>query len=225
LNSILAIDGPSASGKSTVARRVAEALGFAYVDSGAVYRGVTWQLLRRGVEPRDSGAVARCLRDLAFEHYRAGNAIRFRIDGEDPGEELRSAPVRENVSAVAALPDVRAAVNGWLRESARFGNLVMEGRDIGTVVFPGTPLKFFLDADPEERARRRHAELVQRRENVPVESVRDSLQRRDALDSERAAAPLRVATGATVINTTGIGIDAVVARILERVRAADSLSC
>jgi cytidylate kinase len=214
---VVAIDGPAASGKSTVARRVAKALGRVYVDSGALYRGVTWIALRRGVATDDQAVVVRMAAALKPEFHVIEGAVRFSLDGEDPGEGIRSQVVNDNVSRVAALPEVRELVTGWLRGMTQFGDLVMEGRDIGTVVFPDARWKFYLDASPEERARRRVAESPER-EPVDATTVSRSLLKRDAVDSGRKTAPLKKASDAHVLDTTGLTIDQVVAQVLDAVR-------
>ena len=219
-SSVVAIDGPSASGKSTVARRVAGELGWEYVDSGALNRGVTWKSLREGVDTSRPEAVAALVPRLVWEFSEAQRAVHFTMDGEDPGLQLRSEPVREAVSDVAAVPEVRAFIVGELRRLTAFGPLVMEGRDIGSVVFPLTPLKFYLDADPLERARRRAQELAQAEGRSDVGRVLDSLARRDGKDSARPTAPLQIPLGAQVINTTALSIAQVVALIVAAVRRA-----
>jgi cytidylate kinase len=214
---IVAIDGPAASGKSTVSRKVALLLHGIHVDSGAIYRGLTWKCLQSGVSCRDERNVVRIIRGLRMDFFLDGGSVRFTIDGEDPGAGIRSEAVGEQVSAVAAMPQVRAWIVEHLRNMTRFGNLVMEGRDIGTVVFPDTPFKFFLDADPAERARRRQVDLATAKSVPSVSRIRKSLLRRDTLDSERATAPLARAANATVIDTTGLSIDEVVATIVKAV--------
>lgn len=214
---VVAIDGPAASGKSTVARRVAGTLKRVYVDSGALYRGVTWMALRRGVQIDDPAAVVTMALSLSPDFQLKDGAVRFTLDGEDPGDGIRVQDVNDNVSRVAALPEVRELVTGWLRDMVRFGDLVMEGRDIGTAVFRDARWKFYLDASPSERARRRVAESP-RREPVDADTVSRSLLRRDAVDSGRKAAPLRKADGAHVLDTTGMTIDDVVSAVLEIVR-------
>ncbi len=220
LHITVAIDGPSASGKSTVARQAARALAFHYVDSGALYRGLTWKCLREGVNTEDPAAVAELVRRTQLDFFVEEGAIRFTLDGEDPGAQIRSMPVQERVSDVAAVPDVRARVVQHLRETARFGSLVMEGRDIGTVVFPDTPFKFYLDADPEERARRRHQEMVLSAADTTVDNVLASLKRRDRKDSTRKTAPLQIALGARVIDSTALAASDVVALVVRQVREA-----
>ncbi len=215
---IVAIDGPAASGKSTVSRNTAALLGGVHVDSGALYRGLTWHCLETGVGCRDEDAVIRALRGLRMDFFLDGHSVRFTIDDRDPGDAIRSEAVGEQVSAVAAMPRVRAWIVERLRGMTRFGSLVMEGRDIGTVVFPETPFKFYLDADPEERARRRQKDLAAANRSASVGGVQSSLTRRDALDRGRAAAPLALAAGARKIDTTGLSIAAVVAIIVDAVR-------
>ena len=131
---VIAIDGPSASGKSTVARESARALGFNYVDSGALYRGITWKCLRERVDVEDAAAVIELMGRIKLEFFVEEHAVKFLIDGEDPGAQVRSVPVQERVSDVAAIPEIRQTLVRLLRETVRFGHLVMEGRDIGTVV-------------------------------------------------------------------------------------------
>ncbi len=216
---VVAIDGPSASGKSTVSKRVALELQYTYVDSGSLYRGMTWKAIRAGVDVKVPEAVVELMNRASWEFYVDNRVVLFTIDGEDPGPQLRSEPVRESVSDVAAIPEVRAFMVQHLRQTTRFGNIVMEGRDIGTVVFPTSPFKFYLDADPEERARRRYEEIVRAEGRGTVDEVLDSLTRRDQKDSTRKTAPLQIALGARVINTTAMSIDEVVARIVAEVRA------
>jgi CMP/dCMP kinase len=221
---IVAIDGPSASGKSTVSKRVAIELGVTYVDSGALYRGMTWKCVRAGVDARETERVIELMNRLNIEFYVEKKVLLFTIDEEDPGIQLRSELVRETVSDVAAIPEVRSFMVNHLRELARFGHIVMEGRDIGTVVFPTTPHKFYLDADPEERARRRFEELIQMEGVRSVNEVLASLARRDRKDSTRKTAPLQIALGARAINTTSMTIDEVVARIVAEVKSVEARS-
>ena len=211
---IVAVDGPSASGKSTVSRRTAQAVGFMYVDSGALYRGVTWKCVKEGVDVKDSQAVTNLLIRMNMELVLRDNSVGYLIDGEDPGQEIRAEPVRERVADIAAQQSVRVYIVEKLRLMTKFGNLVMEGRDIGTVVFPDTPFKYYLDADPEERARRRSAEIKQQEGSDDVGAVLSSLRRRDQKDSSRATAPLQIALGAKIINSTGMTIEQVVDTIV-----------
>ena len=217
-NLVIAIDGPSASGKSTVARRVAEALGYIHVDSGALYRGITWSAISAGIDPANVPELLSHLESCTFKFMVQDRCVRFTINGVDPWPFLRSDAVRGNVSTVAAVPEVRKQAVHWLRQMAPFGNLVMEGRDIGSVVFAGSKFKFYLDADPVERARRRCGELAAS-EKTDLESVRQSLDSRDRKDSSRDAAPLKVAEGAIVIDTTQMTIDQVAGFIVDRIGA------
>ena len=217
---IVAIDGPSASGKSTVARCAARELGFCYVDSGALYRGMTWKALREGIDVTDTERVIDLSRHVNLEFFVKDKVLMFTIDGEDPTDQLRSEPVREHVADVAAIPEIRMFLVKHLRETVRFGNIVMEGRDIGTVVFPASPFKFYLDADPEERARRRYEELARVESSTDVGKVLDSLRKRDKKDATRKTAPLQIALGARVIDSTAMSVDDVVRLVVAQVRAA-----
>ncbi len=221
-NWIIAIDGPSASGKSTVSRRVADELGALYVDSGSLYRGLTWACLEAGVEFGNPAAIIGVLDRQNISFFVEKGVMRYTLNGKDPRNILRSGSVVEHVSHVAAVPDVRKWVVDRLRGMAHFGNLVMEGRDIGSVVFPDAKYKFYLDAKPEERARRRLQELAGANiASAPgeMEEVSQSLARRDSLDRSRAYDPLRVAPGALALDTTSMSLEEVVAQILALVRA------
>ncbi|MFO1490908.1 MAG: (d)CMP kinase [Kiritimatiellia bacterium] len=216
---VIAIDGPSASGKSTVTRRVAEELKIIYVDSGSLYRGLTWKALRDGIDVKDPEKVLALLALVDWKTFAFSRAMRYTLDGEEPGAAIRAQEVHDSVSYVARIPEVRFAVTQKLREFfAEHGSLAVEGRDIGSVVFPDSPYKFYLDADPAERARRRHQEM----ETVggDVDDTLASLRKRDHLDTTRMTAPLQIALGAEVLDSTHLSIDDVVKRILERVRAA-----
>ena len=217
-NKVIAIDGPSASGKSTVARKVAAELGYQYVDSGALYRGIAWRATGMGADAAVAADVVSAMKKMAVVFFVEAGAVRYRIDGVEPRAEIRTERVSEQVSLVAAIPEVRAQVTQWLREMTEFGNLVMEGRDIGTVVFPGAEAKFYLDASAEERARRRHAELNPAGETADVGRVMNSLKNRDQRDSGRKTAPLKLADDAQVVDTTGLSIDQVVEAILKQLK-------
>ncbi|MGD9613708.1 MAG: (d)CMP kinase [Kiritimatiellia bacterium] len=221
---IVAVDGPSASGKSTVSRRTAQAVGFIYVDSGALYRGVTWKCVKEGLDVKDSQAVTNLLIRMNMELVLKDGAVGYVIDGEDPGQEIRAEPVRERVADIAAQQSVRVYIVEKLRLMTKFGSLVMEGRDIGTVVFPDTPFKYYLDADPEERARRRAAEIKVQEGTEDVGAVLSSLRRRDQKDSSRATAPLQIALGAKIINSTGMTIEQVVETIVADLKAGGALT-
>ena len=217
---VIAIDGPSASGKSTVARIVAQELGAVYVDSGSLYRGMTWQCVRRGVDVEHAEAVVRCLEESKWDFFVEEGSMRFFIDGDAPGEAIRGADVTEKVSLVAALPEVRAFVLERLRSLRELGSLSIEGRDIGSAVFPDTPYKFYIDCDPAERARRRSKDHAALGEAQEEQEVLASLQRRDEMDSTRKASPLQVALGAQVLDSTHLSAEQVAAEVLLVVRGA-----
>jgi cytidylate kinase len=188
---VIAIDGTSASGKSTNSKLVARALNFVHVDTGAMYRALAWYCLKRKVDVHDPKAVAAACRRWKTSLECVDDHVHLLVDGYYPAEEIRTAEVSAAVSHVAAVPKVRDWMKKTQRECIRFGNLVMEGRDIGTNVFPETDFKYYLDAHPEERSRRRAAE-----------GVHENLAARDQRDSQRAAAPLMIALGAKVINNS-----------------------
>jgi len=217
-NGVIAIDGPSASGKSTVAKSVSKKMGTLYVDSGAIYRGITWKVLQAGVDPRAETEVKKILESSTWEFKVREAAIYFTIDGEDPGEAIREEAVRENVSYVARIPEVRRFVVDHIRNMRAMGPLVVEGRDIGSVIFPESPHKFYLDADQVERARRRNAELEATESTTTLEAVQKSLAKRDHIDRTRKADPLHIAEGAQVVDTTYLTLDEVVDQIVEKVR-------
>ncbi len=204
---VISIDGPSASGKSTVARKVAAKLGWIYVDSGALYRAVAWKAHRDAVDVKDVAAVEGLARDLTMEFNITDGAVSYTIDGVDPGDEIRLKSVNDIVSNIAAVPLVRECVVGWLRGMTQLGKLVMEGRDIGTAVFPDACWKFYLNASSEERARRRHVEMEEKGIGEDLNAVAKSLQNRDEMDSTRKIDPLCIPEGAEVIDSTGMEAD------------------
>ena len=189
---IIAIDGTSASGKSTNAKLVARKLGYVYVDTGAMYRTLAWYCLKKGVDPADGSAISELCQNWETELVCEEGRVRLLVDGRFPEDEIRTAETSAMVSLVAAVPFVRDWMKAQQRESVRFGNLVMEGRDIGSNIFPETPFKFYLDASLEERQARRAADGVQ-----------ENLAARDQRDSSRKASPLVIPEGAIVINNSG----------------------
>ena len=210
---VIAIDGPAGSGKSTVARRLAEALDLEYLDTGAMYRSVTFAALARGVDPGDDAAVAQIARAVRLELNGDGTVV---VDGIDATTQIRGPEVTRAVSAVAANQEVRAELVSRQREWARRrGGGVLEGRDIGTVVFPDAELKVYLTASPEVRAARRAREVV----DLDYGTVSADLARRDALDSGREHDPLRQADDAVILDTSGLSVDEVVDELVARVRA------
>jgi cytidylate kinase len=206
---IIAIDGPAGSGKSTVARAVSLRVGIPYLDTGAMYRSVAFAALRSGVDPDDAELVSNLAREMVLIMRPDGTVI---VDGADATIEIRGPEVTRAVGSIAANPAVRNEMRSRQREWAReHGGGVMEGRDIGTVVFPDARLKVYLDASPEIRAARRSKEVT----DLSYESVASDLARRDALDQNRAHDPLTVAPEACVIDTSHLGVDEIVDRILE----------
>jgi cytidylate kinase len=204
---VIAIDGTSASGKSTNARLVARALGFVYVDTGAMYRTLAWHCLQKRVDVQDVKAVAASCRKWRATLRCVDSQVQLVVDGYFPEKEIRTSEVSAAVPHVAAVPKVREWMKKTQRECIRFGNLVMEGRDIGTNVFPETDYKYYLDARLEERSRRREAE-----------GVRENLAARDQRDSQRAAAPLMIALGARVINNSEMTAEETSGEIIADIR-------
>jgi len=219
---IIAIDGPAGAGKSTTARRVAERLGYPYLDTGAMYRALALALLRQDptLDPeRAREALARVQLRVAWDNGR----LRVFLDSEDVTEAIRTPEVSQAASRISAWPEVRARLLEEQRRIGRaweqqYGGVVLDGRDIGTVVFPEAEVKVFLVADPEERARRRQRELAERGQEVPLEQVLAEILQRDAQDRQRAVAPLRKADDAVELDTTSLSIDEQVQRVYELVR-------
>jgi cytidylate kinase len=204
---VVAIDGPAASGKSSVARELAQRLGFAYVNSGAIYRAITWHILQKGIDTGDSDRVAQTAESAKITCCLQDKESRIFIDDVDPTDYLREDRVNESVSRVSSVPRVRRIVVQRMREYARSHDLVMEGRDIGSVVFPDTPYKFYVDASPDVRLRRRASQ-----------GQRDEIAMRDHADSSRLASPLVVAKDAHVIDTSHLTIEGVVNEIIARLK-------
>jgi len=207
---VIAIDGPSASGKGTVAARVAEALGWHYLDSGALYRLVAFAAVRAGAPLDDEDAVARLARTLPVE-FREGRVL---LAGTEVGDEIRTEEMSAAASRVAALPAVRSALLALQQDIARPPGLVAEGRDMGTVVFPSAQVKVFLTASAEARAERRYKQLIDKGLGANMATLLRDIRERDARDTQRSAAPLKQAPDATVIDTTGMTVDDAVAQVL-----------
>ena len=206
--SVIAIDGPAASGKSSVARELARKLRFVYVNSGAMYRAITWFVLDRGINPRDGEAIASAVGRARIECDLHDDSSRLFIDGTDPETHLRDVRVNEGVSMVSSVPRVREILVEKMRSYARDYDVVMEGRDIGSVVFPQTPYKFYIDASPEIRSQRRAAQ-----------GQADQIAARDRADSSRSASPLTVSEDARVIDSSALTIEQVVEEILQLLEA------
>ena len=218
---IIAIDGPAGAGKSTVASRLAGRLGIPYLDTGAMYRAVGLLATRDGLEPPFDDVASTRVVELMNRHRieveAADEGTTILVDGNDVGEDIRSPECSLMASAVSTLAEVREALVPLQRELGLRKGGVMEGRDIGTVVFPDADLKVFLTASVDERARRRHVDLSERNLETSLEEVREQQQQRDLQDTSRAESPLQVARGSVVVDTTGLTLDEVVERLFEEV--------
>jgi cytidylate kinase len=216
---VIAIDGPSGSGKSTNGKAVARRLDYLYIDSGAVYRAVGLKALNAGVSLEDGAAVGGIARDATIQLHGDPDHLRVLLDGQDVTTELRAPGASRASSLVATIREVRQAVVEKLRKMSRDGGVVMDGRDIGTKVFPDAQVKLFLDASLDVRARRRWEEDCERGRQVSVEAVRAELEERDRRDTGRLATPLVKAADAVFIDTSELSLDAVVERVLEIVKS------
>jgi cytidylate kinase len=223
---LVAIDGPAGAGKSTVSRRLAEALGYVLVDTGAMYRAVALAARDAGVGfddgPRTGALAERMVATGALRFERDPDptrGMRVLLAGRDVSDAIRTPEIGMGASTVSAHPEVRESLLGMQRDAGRDGGVVLEGRDIGTVVFPDAEVKFFLTARPEERARRRHAELAAKGREASLEQTLEEVRRRDEQDTLRPVAPLRQADDAIVVDSTGRTVDDVVAEMAARVRA------
>ena len=219
----VAIDGPSGAGKSTLARAAAERLGILYVDTGAIYRTIGLYVQRRGIDPKDTAAVLAALPDIriAMDHDTDGMQ-RMLLNGEDVTADIRLPEISMYASAVSAIQGVRDFLMEMQRSLARERSVVMDGRDIGTVVLPDADVKIFLYADVEVRAKRRELELRQRGTPKPYEEVLREMEERDYNDTHRAAAPLRAADDAIMVDTSSMDFDASLALLLDVIRGSVS---
>ena len=214
----IAIDGPAASGKSTVGKQVADALGYLFFDTGVMYRAVTWAALERNIPIEDQSALTQLAESVDIDvrppSRQDNRSFDVWLDGKDATWEIRRPEVDANVSQVAAYPGVRRALSAQQRRIGQKGHVVMVGRDIGTVVLPESDLKIYLDASVEERARRRYEELCQRGEPADLEQITQAVRKRDRFDSTRRIAPLRAAPDAVIIHSDNMSLDQVVEEIL-----------
>ncbi|MDP9098846.1 MAG: (d)CMP kinase [Verrucomicrobiota bacterium] len=204
---VVAIDGPAASGKSSVARALAKQIGFDYVNSGAMYRAATWHILKNNIAPGDAAAIVRLLEHTRIDCTLDGDGSHILIDGVDPSAHLCDERVNEEVSLVSSVPRLREILVEKMRGYTLDHDIVMEGRDIGSVVFPDTPYKFYIDASPDVRLRRRQAQ-----------GLRDQIAARDRADSSRRASPLIIAEDAHVIDSSNLTIEGVVGEIVGRLK-------
>lgn len=222
---IITIDGPAGSGKSTAAKVLAGVLGFAYLDTGAMYRAVTLAALRGGVDLQDQAALADLAGRMDLRMEQTGGELRVLLNGEDVSDEIRSAAVSDNCHYVARAPEVRKHLVAMQRHmgselAASAGGVVAEGRDQGSVVFPAADAKFYLDATPEVRARRRHEEMAADGQDVTYRQVLAAIHARDGRDRSRAVAPLVKPDGAVEIDTTDMSIEQVAEQLKRRIRAS-----
>ncbi len=219
--STIAIDGPAAAGKSTIAGLLAEQLGYTYFDTGVMYRAVTWVALERGLEIADEETITALAETIQIDVTRPtaddGRQYTVYADGTDVTWQIRRPEVDANVSPVSAYPGVRAALTAQQRRIGQRGRIVMVGRDIGTVVLPDADLKIYLDASTEERARRRYLEVRERGQPAEYQEILEAMRCRDRIDSQREAAPLRPADDAIIVDTDGLSIEQVLAKAEELV--------
>lgn len=217
--SIIAIDGPAASGKSTIGKRLADDIGYLFFDTGVMYRAVTWSALQRGVDVHDEAAATRLAEEMSIDVAPAsksdGRACDVIVEGRDVTWETRRPEVDANVSIVSAYAGVRLAMGSQQRRIGQRGRIVMVGRDIGTVILPEADLKIYLDASAEERARRRFAEIIARGGEADYAEILAKIHARDRIDSTRSVAPLRPADDAVIVDTEGLSADEVFARVRE----------
>ena len=219
---IIAIDGPAGAGKSTIAKHVAKALGFLYIDTGAMYRALTFKSLETGAPPFDPEMVIQLARKTTIDlRSQSDGSIQVLLDGKDVSGDIRLPRVSAHVSDVAKIKEVREIMIAKQQYLGRQANSVMDGRDIGTVVFPDAQYKFYLDASLAERARRRHAELTGMGQVVSREAVESDLSNRDHIDSTRSFAPLKRADDATYIDTTAMAIEEVAQALLKVIQHHD----
>lgn len=212
---VLTIDGPSGAGKGTISRIVARRLGWHYLDSGALYRAVGVAASWADIDTSDASALVRCTFDTKVQFVEQGEAMRVLVNGTDATDELRLETTGALASAIAAIPEVRAALKERQRAFRIAPGLVADGRDMGTVIFPDATCKVFLTASAEERAERRHKQLKDKGVSVNFDDLLREIMARDARDAQRTVAPLKPADDAVLIDTTGIGIDDVVARVMD----------
>ena len=218
---VIAIDGPSGAGKSSVSRIVGEKLGYLHVDSGALYRIMTWQCLENKIDTSDPAAVAAFAKSVAVECRPESGAIAYYVKGVPPGNRIRTPEINAHASQVATVKEVRDRITAILRGMTEHGNLVVEGRDITTAVFPDSPARFYLTASAEARAKRRQKEEIEKGiANQSAEAVKASLLARDRIDSSRKYAPLRKADGAMEIDSSDLTLEQVVETVLAALPSA-----
>ncbi len=218
---VVAIDGPAGAGKSTISTRLADALGYLYIDTGAMYRAVAYLVAQRGLEPSDEAALKNLCSNLQIDLVAAGKGLKVYAMEEDITEQIRTPEITRLTPQVAASSVVRAAMLQMQRKLGESGRVVLEGRDIGTVVFPDADVKFFLSASAEERGRRRYAELQQKGIKADLAQTIAAVHERDQADMNRAEAPLRQASDAVVVDSTQMTMDDVLALMVRLIKARE----
>ena len=214
----IAIDGPGGAGKSTISKAVAAKLGIVYVDTGALYRTVGYYVRSQNLDPKDRAAVSACLPNISIEVRYVDGAQHVFLNGEDLGDRIRTPEMSMYASAVSAIPEVRAFLLETQKDIARKNSVIMDGRDIGTVILPHADVKIFLTASPECRARRRYDELIAKGQQVSYEDVLREMNERDTQDSTREIAPATAAKDAVVFDNTGMSLEESVAAVVAMVR-------
>lgn len=216
----VAIDGPAGAGKSTISRAAAKSVGFIYVDTGALYRTVGVNALRKGIDTKDKAAVAATLGDISVDLVFENGEQKVLLNGENVSEEIRTPPASMAASDVSAVPEVRAFLFDLQRDIAKRNNCIMDGRDIGTVVLPDAKVKIFLTASPESRAMRRYKELIEKGTQVEYKDVLEDLIERDYNDSHREIAPLKPAEDGVIVDTTNLNLEESINEIIRIIKEA-----
>lgn len=214
----VAIDGPAGAGKSTISRAAAKASGFIYVDTGALYRAIGVNALRKGIDTKDKSAVAATLSDISVDIVFENGEQKVLLNGENVSSEIRTPPASMAASDVSAVPEVRAFLFDLQRDIAKRNNCIMDGRDIGTVVLPDAQVKIFLTASPEARAMRRYKELIEKGSDVEYKDVLEDLIQRDYNDSHREIAPLKPAEDGVILDTTDLNLEESINAIIKIIK-------